>query len=191
MNLKSGFNEEQFRTWFTRLDSSHLLFLDDVVSVRLVDLSHGARILSTHQLVHEATHQIQLAGPRGRLEATLTKLRDPHSRSSWTRVTVDFPVPREMSRTGKATGPTSPISIAVGTKRPVGQLFAGLPLSVQTSLPFEVNAQFDPDTARGKVQRIKWNEWLFQRSADLISGSGPMAIRKVASARLGMGSARR
>lgn len=171
MSLRSGFDEDEFRLWFKGLDAAHLLFLDTVGSVRLIDLSRRAKLLASHQLVHGPASSVMLAGPRGVLNASVVGLRDPRSRATWTRVTVDFPVPRNLARSGKATGPTSPISIAVGEKEPVGKLFAGLPLRVQSNLPFNLNAQFDPDTARVQIQHKKWNEWLFQRAADLISAA--------------------
>lgn len=171
MTLRAGFNEEEFRAWFKSLDAAHLLFLDTVASIRLIDISRRMRVASAHDLIRGPVREATLAGPRGRMKAAITTLRDPRSRASWTRVTVEFPVPQDMRRTGKATGRTSPISIAVGKVEPVGRLFAGLPLRVQSSLPFNLNAQFDPDTARVQVQHIKWNDWLLQRSADLISSA--------------------
>jgi hypothetical protein len=178
LSLKGGFDEDEFRSWFTSLTAADLLFLDTVASVRMVDLSARARrTLSQHAVSRGAVSQVTLAGPRGNLTASVMKVRAPRSRSSWTRVTVDFPVPREVARTGKATGRDSPISIAVGTGAAEGRLFAGLPLRVESHLPFNLNAQFDPDTARVHVQHGKWNTWLLQRAADLIGAAARWQFR--------------
>ena len=50
-----------------------------------------------------------------------------------------------------------------------GRLYAGLPLGIQTQLPFSLNAQFDPDTARRGIQHGTLNEWLLRRIAELAS----------------------
>jgi hypothetical protein len=171
LSLKGGFDEDEFRSWFTSLTAADLLFLDTVASVRMVDLSARARTISQHSVSRGAGRQVTLAGPRGELKASVMTIRAPRSRASWTRVTVDFPVPRDVARTGKATGRDSPISIAVGTGAAEGRLFAGLPLRVESHLPFNLNAQFDPDTARVHVQHGKWNTWLLQRAADLIGAA--------------------
>ncbi|MCI0582616.1 MAG: ATP-binding protein [Chloroflexi bacterium] len=171
LSLKGGFDEDEFRSWFTSLTAADLLFLDTVASVRMVDLSARARTVSQHSVSRSPARRVTLIGPRGNLEASVMKIRAPRSRASWTRVTVDFPVPRDVARTGKATGRDSPISIAVGSVAAEGRLFAGLPLRVESHLPFNLNAQFDPDTARVHVQHGKWNTWLLQRAADLIAAA--------------------
>ena len=38
------------------------------------------------------------------------------------------------------------------------------------SLPVSLNAQFDPDLARTGVRERRWNKWLFDRLAELVSG---------------------
>ncbi len=171
MSLRAGFDEEDFRAWFKSLDAAHLLFLDTVGSVQLMDLSRRAKRIASHDLSRGPARSVALAGPRGPLNAVVVAVRDRRTRATWTRVTVEFPVPKNLARTGKATGPTTPVSIAAGTTEPVGRLFAGLPLRVESRLPFNLNAQFDPDTARVRIQHIRWNEWLFQRSADLASST--------------------
>jgi len=42
---------------------------------------------------------------------------------------------------------------------------------VESHLPCNLNAQFDPDTARVHVQHGKWNVWLLKRAADLIGAT--------------------
>ena len=53
-------------------------------------------------------------------------------------------------------------------KEETGKVYAGLPLGVEVQLPFSLNAQFDPDTARRGIQHVKLNEWLFRRVAELV-----------------------
>ena len=55
------------------------------------------------------------------------------------------------------------------TRRRAADIYAGLPLGIQTQLPFSLNAQFDPDTARRGIQHGKLNEWLLRRIAELVS----------------------
>jgi len=75
LSLRGGFDEDEFRSWFTSLTAADLLFLDTVTSVRMVDLSARGRTVSQHSVSRGAARQVALAGPRGILQASVVKVR--------------------------------------------------------------------------------------------------------------------
>ncbi len=163
--LAPGFDESAFLAWFSELGASALLFLDTVKSLRLLELPSG-RELVHHRLVTRAQHDISL--PTLSETVRCTELRDPKRRQSWLRYEVERKVPSTLKRRNKAIGESTPVAIAIPLKKEeAGQLYAGLPLGVEMQLPFSINAQFDPDTARHGIQHDKLNEWLIRRVAEL------------------------
>ena len=106
-----------------------------------------------------------------RFAAEVVELHDaaaPDSR--WLRYRVDYPVPKTQRRAHKATGETTPLSVAVPNRDRPGLIAAGLPFPMQVQLPLCLNAQFDPDTARAGIRERAWNEWLFGRLAEAVAG---------------------
>jgi len=85
----------------------------------------------------------------------------------WLRYEAELPSPAGAVRAKKRTGATTPVSVAVpaGTSTASGAVHAGLPV-VRTALPWSINAQFDPDTARGHVRDTQWNRALLRLAVD-------------------------
>src|SRR5207302_5231621 len=108
--------------------------------------------------------------PGTRAEAEVATLSQPGTKRSWTRYTIEYPVPADPRRSHKRTVDTTPLSLAIPAEEDVSVVAAGLPLGVESSLPFSLNAQFDPESSRRSVTHRPWNSWLFARIADLAAG---------------------
>lgn len=170
LHLTPDFRVDDFIAWFRELGSDVLLFLNHVESLRLIDLRGAkSKAIASYKIRRLKSAPLTLSVGTGVLEAKRLVVKDADGRE-WIRVTATIPVPREQRRRYKATGPTTDISIAVQPGGARGRLFAGLPLRVDPTLPFAINAQFDPDTARMTLQQREWNSWILKRSADLLEG---------------------
>ena len=117
---------------------------------------------------HEAV-RVELR-PGTRADAEVATLSQPGTKRSWTRYTIEYPVPADQRRSYKRTGETTPLSLAIPAGEEESVIAAGLPLGVESSLPFSLNAQFDPESSRRTITHRTWNSWLFARLADFAAG---------------------
>ncbi|WP_460683305.1 sacsin N-terminal ATP-binding-like domain-containing protein [Modestobacter lapidis] len=145
------------RDWLTTWGSAALLFLGSVREVQLIDPSGGDEPLAL-SLARTASRTRSLTVSDGELPVLVSEVSDPASGARWIRYDAELPVPRNVFRARKKTGATTPLSLAVPLHpSPVtGLVHAGLPL-VATGLPWSMNAQLDPDAARGHVRNTAWN----------------------------------
>ncbi len=165
--------------WLSRWDDSALLFLRHVTRVTSLDPDCDTiRLLelSRHQDKESVTGPESIAMSRERVEASDGR--------SWAVYSSQLPSPENAERARKATGSTTPVSLAfplgaaiADPERPTkqsepddtatvrsspsktGLIYAGLPVA-QTRLPFFANAQFDPLTSREGVADTPWNKEL-------------------------------
>lgn len=168
LHLDQEFGVEDIVGWIRAIDASHLIFLDYVRTLSLTDLRTGQvnwRVGLREQ--HAAPVELEMrpgAGYRA-LCSTLSDIVEP--RRTWSRYSIDYPVPQDLKRSHKATGSFTPLSIAISLRPEAGILAAGMPLDFRTSLPISLNAQFDPDLGRRGLSERKWNRWLFGRLGEL------------------------
>ena len=157
-------NLDELEAWLDRWDHTALLFLrhitrvvllsEDGETVRELALSRlDEGIISTGSLPSEKHILRQFA-----------RVADGRS---WMIYSQEVPTPKGVLRAGKATGPTTPVGVAiplddVGS----GQIHAGLPV-VRTRLHLFANAQFDPLTSRRDLADNNWNQSLVPLVADL------------------------
>jgi len=164
LRLREGFDDDDFQSWFASLGSESLIFLDTVRSLRLVTIGRR-RSRVHHRLTEVSADTLTLPGIKE--SCRRTTLSVPRSSRSWQRYEIERKMPRGLQRRHKAREGTTPIAVAVPTQNDPGQIYAGLPLGVETRLPISVNAQFDIDVGRRGVQHELLNAWLFQRLAEL------------------------
>ena len=171
VSLDGEYSADDVLEWIRAIDESHLLFLDNVRTLSLVDARTGKSEWSARLKAEPLTPtEIELR-PGVRCPADRASLSDPNKRGrSWTRYSIDYAVPEQQRRAHKATGKTTALSVAVSERSEPGILAAGMPLDFANSLPVSLNAQFDPDLARTGVRERRWNKWLFDRLAELVSG---------------------
>lgn len=171
VNLDGEYEVDDVQEWIHAIDASHLLFLDTVRTLTLSDARAGKAQWSTSIKAEPFEKpEIELR-PGVSYWAERVLLTDQTKRGrSWVRYSIDYRVPDGQRRAHKATAPTTPLSVAISDQSEPGILAAGLPLDFPNSLPVSLNAQFDPDLARRGVLNHRWNKWLFDRLADLVSG---------------------
>jgi hypothetical protein len=168
LDLREGFDADEFEAWFASLGAEALVFLDSVRSLRLVRLGH-ARARVHHRLAERGSQVAQLPGLK--LDCRRTTLRDPGTRAQWHRFEVEWPLPKHYRRAYKARGEATPIAIAIPDQDDSPRyLYAGLPVAAAPDLPFSLNAQFDIDLARRGIQHEQLNDWLFARVGELAAG---------------------
>ena len=168
--LHSGFDLREFHAWLSERGASWLIFLDAVRNVRLIDLRSG-KILVDHRLRDIKTDNIEIKLTTGICPCERKRLREVGRRRTWTRYSIEQPVPDKLRRKHKATGSSTPLGVAVPSDNCTAPLYAGLPLEMPGDLPLALNAQFDPDTARRTVLDTPWNNWLFNRIGDLVGAA--------------------
>lgn len=171
VSLDGEYGADDVLEWIRAIDSSHLLFLDGVRTLSLLDARTDKPEWSERlEAKPLADAEVELR-PGALIPAERVSLIDPNKRSrSWTRYSINYPVPEKQRRAYKATDDMTPLSVAVSERSESGILAAGLPLDFVNSLSISLNAQFDPDLARRGVRQVQWNKWLFERLAELVSG---------------------
>ena len=171
VSLDGEYSADDVLEWIRAIDASHLLFLDDVRTLSLVDARTGKYEWSARlEADHPTDAEIELR-PGAQFSAKRVSMSDPNKRGrSWTSYSIDYPVPEKQQRAHKATDKMTALSVAVSERSEPGILAAGMPLDFANSLPVSLNAQFDQDLARRGVRERRWNKWLFDRLAELVSG---------------------
>ncbi len=130
LQLRPGFEFEDFATWFSGIGSESMLFLDTVRSLRLEGPGQK-RAVAYHRLIKVSAETVKLPGHAE--PCSRTTLREPRTGRTWERYEIDKRVPSRLSRRYKATAKTTPIAIAIpGQSNDSGQIYAGLPLGVTT-----------------------------------------------------------
>lgn len=168
LDLDQEFEVEEVEGWIRAIDASHLLFLDHVRSLSLVNLRSG-RSVWTAGLREEQLSPVEIElRPGSRPKAHRSRLSDTNQPArTWNRYGVEYQVPTDLKRAHKATGTLTPLAIAISELSEAGNLAAGMPLDFPASFPISLNAQFDPDLGRRGLTERKWNRWLFGRLAEL------------------------
>ena len=172
--------------WLDRWDDSALLFLRHVARVALLD-PNGDPVRELALSRHRDEHAMSSSK-----SATVSReLAGAADGRSWAVYISDVPTPEGVSRAHKATGPTTPVAIALPLNPPVsepddprrapiadveevrgpaeaGQVYAGLAVARMRS-PLFVSAQFDPLTSREGLAPTPWNEELVKLVAGVWS----------------------
>ena len=117
-----------------RVEPSALLFLDSVRELSLfVDVRSGKRQVE-RRLVAEPRPSTELAFRSERFGAEVVELHDAASTDTrWLRYRVEYPVPKSKieKRAHKATGETTPLSVAVPNRLRPGTIASGLPFPIR------------------------------------------------------------
>jgi hypothetical protein len=164
VHVRPDFDSAKISAWINSWDESALLFLDSIRTVSQVDPDTGA-ILAQKQLVELDSKEIPFVLSEVD-KGNCIVLQASGSQRVWTRYSLELPVPQGVRRSHKATGNTTLLGISVPHEEEGCKIYAGLPLAIESHLPFDINGQFDPDTSRSQLQQTSWNEWLFTCLAD-------------------------
>ncbi|MDQ5822836.1 MAG: hypothetical protein M3441_01320 [Chloroflexota bacterium] len=148
--------------WLGKWDASSLLFLRSVRTLCLVNPLDGD-VLLEHRLIETRPKQIHVTVDGQLFSMEEVALSTPDALRSWMRYTIQIPVQQDIRPSDKAVDQTTPLSLAIPEQAEPSRIFVGLPTQVTLSLPFDLNAQFEPTTDREGLQETEWNRWLFQR----------------------------
>jgi hypothetical protein len=87
----------------------------------------------------------------------------------WDRFDAVLRVPPEgLERAEKSTGEFTRLSIALPREPALQPLYVTFPTTIASTLPFAINAQFDPVLSRESLQPTPWNRWLVARLGELV-----------------------
>ena len=169
LDLDKRYGKPFFVHWLGQWDASSLVFLRALRSIKLVDLASG-RALVEHTLKQTSQSELKLNLRGKRVPAERVVLRDAGGSRSWTRYRVTIPTVKGIERAGdKETGKTTTIAVAVPARPSRGRLHVGFRLDEPCSLPFSLDAQFDPDDSRSRLLENEWNAWLLAELGELVS----------------------
>ena len=156
----------EIEEWIDRWDDSALLFLRNVSLVTLLT-SEGeiTRELALFRYDEGEASVNELSS----VQSMSCQRAQASDGSSWLVYSVEVSSPSESSRAHKATGDTTPISVAFPLHSvESGEIYAGLPVA-STHTALFVSAQFDPLTSRRGFADRKWNRDLVPIVAEIWS----------------------
>jgi hypothetical protein len=165
LDLDEGFDLDALSNWFKAWPEDGLLFLNTVHSFRWCDVTGQTLVQKSVRATPWEPVVFALAA------SDITALRQRTivgSSSHWTLYSADVRVPSRLARAHKATGQSTPVSIAVPAEQTIGGLYIAFKTRVLSSLQISIDAQFDPSTAREELIDNTWNRWLVARCADVI-----------------------
>jgi hypothetical protein len=102
-------------------------------------------------------------------DAPLRRRRVDGRVGGWTVYRAEIATSDGIDRSHKATGASTAISIALSDHDHPAGLFIGFRTRLSVTLPFSVEAQFDPSTAREGLIDNAWNKWLIGRCGDILA----------------------
>lgn len=154
-DFPTGFAED-LDAWALHWDATALLFCSTVDRASFTT-SQGSRTLQLTWNDFDITNM----GIGGKQLNVSDKAATASGGRSCVVRSVDVPSPIGLSRAHKATGPTTPIAVALllAGDSTEGQIYAGLPI-VATRFPPHANAQFDPIASRQALADRPWNDAL-------------------------------
>ena len=163
---ESFVRQAEIEGWLNRWDDSALLFLRHILRITLLT-PEGETI---HELALNRYPNkdivIDAVSVNDSISFHFAKAKDGRS---WAVYSADVQSPVKLSRARKATGPTTPVSVALPLN-PIqsGMVYAGLPVAPTLS-PLFVSAQFDPLTSRLGLADNEWNRALVPLVAEVWS----------------------
>jgi hypothetical protein len=166
LDLKPSFKIEGLKEWFKAWDDDGLLFLNSVRSFRWCELNGN----TLDERSVSATSGIAFSFAEGSEEIIDIQQHSMRTKSAnWRIFTARLRIPAHLDRAHKAKGESTPISFAIPDSPVQTGFFIAFKTRLQSTLPFSVDAQFDPSTAREELIDNAWNRWLIESLADVVS----------------------
>ena len=165
LDLNEGFNPDELQQWFSEWKDDGLLFLGFVEKFRWCDTEGQA--IADKRLAFGPWEPSAIA----RLHEGVLNISQRQVRSedqAWTVWKATVHVPENLHPDHKARSDTTDISIAMPQAAARGTLYIGFKTLVPVSMPFSLDGQFDPSTAREGVIQNDWNEWLIARCGEVV-----------------------
>jgi hypothetical protein len=160
LDLMPDFDPEELRNWFAGFNEENLLFLNSLSKLSWIGGPDGDKI--SHAVQRGAwTHP-------GDGSDSLEVRQVAGTSAAWTVHRAEVECPDSLGRSHKATGATTKISVAVADNEHPSGIFISFRTRLPVTLPFSIDAQFDPSTAREGLIDNPWNRWLIARCGDVV-----------------------
>ena len=155
---------EDIKEWFGKWDDGALLFLSHVSRLELL-ASDGTQIREL-ALSRFDEEEVEFDGDAAPITASRCRAEASDGRA-WAIYSTDVQSPSGVRRARKATGLTTPLSVALPLS-PVqsGRIYAALPVAPARAALF-VSAQFDPLASRRGFADNEWNRALVPLVAEM------------------------
>lgn len=171
LDLVADFSRDNLEAWFAAWEEDGLLFLRSIRRFAWRDLESGqdrAKVVAP-----EDWRQLQ---PLGKMVVALATRRVVGTAGAWTVYRATVPTTPAIPRAHKATGKTTSISFALADHDHPAGLFVGFRTRLPVTLPFSIDAQFDPSTAREGLIDNAWNRWLISQCAEGLEEIGILIL---------------
>jgi hypothetical protein len=156
--LKDEIHIGELDDWFNEWGDDGLIFLASVQSLHYCRESGGP--IRERRLRFGSWHSFSTSPSEPILEIAERKV-DADS-AAWTVWKAKLRVPDNLSPAHKARPDTIDISIALGDDLAAGQIYIGFKTGIPCTIPFSIDAPFDPGTSRESLIENAWNEWLIK-----------------------------
>lgn len=166
LGLNDGFDETELKAWFAEWQDDGLLFLASVSRFRWCDL-RGKTIDQRH--LEFGQWQVAVSDQLDHGPLVLRTRAVTGGEQNWTVWRATIGVPRHLHPAHKARSETTDISIAIPEAEAQSTVYIGFKTAIACSMPFSLDASFDPSTSREGMIENEWNNWLLDRCADVIS----------------------
>nr|WP_294814716.1 DUF3883 domain-containing protein [uncultured Sphingomonas sp.] len=173
LDLVKDFNPSDLERWFDDWDEENLLFLKSVRCFAMVDLKTGER-----KVREISPGDWSIIEQRTEVRTLIEQRTTSSASGSWTIYRATIPTPEGIDRSHKATGSTTAISIALPAHDHAGGLFIGFRTRIPVSLPFSIDAQFDPSATREALIDNIWNRWLIGKVGEAVTLAARLCFLK-------------
>jgi hypothetical protein len=163
LELVPEFDPAALDAWFEDWQEDGLLFLKSVQRFAWIDLDSGTRRERAVTPLEWRAIPVDTPG------LTLESRSIIGSAGRWRVYRAKVPRAPGIDRSHKATGDTTAISVALPEHAHAGGLFIGFRTRIPVALPFSIDAQFDPSTAREGLIDNAWNKWLIGQCGAMLS----------------------
>jgi len=164
ITLNGEATKEELQSWFDSWDDDGLLFLRSLRSFRWCELDGATR--AEHGLQCSSWQSIQV-GANG-IESMYRRQAWSGERR-WTVWRATVTVPKGCQPSNKPHTTRTDISIGIAHHGGNGALHIGFKTTLPATVPFSLNAQFNPDTSRENFIEDPWNQWLVAQSANVLA----------------------
>ena len=165
LHLSEEVDESALVAWLKDWRADRLLFLSNLLRLRWSDAADGG----SHVLARSAWQTCTFAGaPAGWLVEEAAAHTDDGAAFMLWRTSV--PAPSHVAPGMKAVGSTIDITLALQTSpacgavqdRPGATVSIGFRTAIESSVPFSIDAPFDPVSARTGILDNRWNRWMIE-----------------------------
>ncbi len=165
-DLNASFHEDELKEWCEAWEADSLLFLASVCRFRWCTLD--GQSIAERTLAFSAWEPVHYTVSHASIDH-LVRRQVNGPAGSWTVWRATVAVPAHLHPAHKARSDFTDISVAIANDNSPAGLFIGFRSQVPLSVPFSIDAQFDPSTSREAIIENPWNNWLIDRTGEVLA----------------------